>query len=177
MNPITAWDLSVLDALQRCRTPFMDSFFSALTHLGDKGIVWIALALVLLCVPKTRRLGLCVALALILDLLLCNILIKPLVGRIRPYAIRDVVLLVRAPTDASFPSGHAASAFAAATALAWRRSRLAIPAVILAALICFSRLYLYIHYPTDVFAGIALGALCGAVGCLAADRIPRRKES
>ncbi len=176
MNPITIWDLSILDTLQSCRTPFWDSFFSAATHLGDKGIVWIALAIVLLCIPKTRRLGLCVAAALLLDVTLCNILIKPLVGRIRPYAIRDVVLLVRAPTDASFPSGHAAAAFAATGALACGRSRLAVPAAAVAAVICFSRLYLYIHYPTDVFAGIVLGALCGALGYLAGSRIPVVKK-
>ena len=176
MSPITVWDLSVLDALQGCRTAGLDAFFSAVTHLGDGGILWIAFTLVLLCIPKTRRLGLCAAFALIFDLLLCNICIKPLVGRVRPYAIRDVVLLVRAPTDASFPSGHAAAAFSAASALAWRRSRLAIPAVILACVIAFSRLYLYIHYPTDVLAGIALGALCGWLGCFVCGRILRKKE-
>ena len=177
MDPITIWDLSVLDALQRCRTPILDSFFSTVTHLGDGGILWIAVALVLLCVPKTRRLGLCVALALIFDLLLCNLCIKPLVGRVRPYAIRDMVLLVRAPTDASFPSGHAAAAFTVSSALAWRRSRLAIPAVLLALVIAFSRLYLYVHYPTDVFAGIALGALCGTLGHFVSSRFFRKKET
>ena len=177
MDPIPTWDLSVLDALQRCRTPLLDSFFSAVTHLGDGGIFWIALAAVLLCVRRTRRLGLCVALALIFDVLLCNVCIKPLVDRIRPYTVRDMVLLIRAPADASFPSGHAAAAFAVSSALAWKRSRLAIPAVILAALICFSRLYLYVHYPTDVFAGVALGALCGTLGHFVSDCIFRKKET
>ena len=177
MSPITLWDLSVLDALQSCRTPFWDSFFASVTHLGDGGILWIAFTLVLLCIPKTRKLGICVAIALIFDLLLCNVCIKPLVSRVRPYALRDVVLLVRAPKDASFPSGHAAAAFSVCCALAWKRSRLAIPAVVLAFVIAFSRLYLYIHYPTDVFAGIALGALCGTLGHLASDRIFRKKET
>ncbi len=177
MNPITIWDLSVLDALQRCRTPGLDAFFSTFTHLGDGGIFWIAVALVLLCVPKTRKLGLCVAAALLFDVTLCNILIKPLVARVRPYELRDVVLLVRAPTDASFPSGHAAAAFAVSAALALKRSRLAIPAVILATGIAFSRLYLYIHYPTDVFAGIALGALCGLLGFFVSSRILKNKET
>ena len=181
MNPITLWDLSVLDALQNCRTAGLDAFFSTITHIGDGGIFWIALAALLLCIPKTRKLGLCVAAALLFDVLLCNVLIKPAVDRVRPYAVRDVILLIRQPTDASFPSGHAAAAFAVSTALALRRSRLAIPAVILATVIAFSRLYLYVHYPTDVFAGIALGALCGWLGCLAydrlSDRIIRKKET
>ena len=177
MSPITIWDLSMLDALQSCRTPGLDAFFARVTHLGDGGIFWIALAALLLCIPKTRKLGLCVAFALLFDVLLCNVLIKPLVGRIRPYDLRDVVLLVKAPTDASFPSGHAAASFAASSALAWRRSKLAIPAVILATVIAFSRLYLFIHYPTDVFAGIALGALCGTLGFFVSDRIPFKKET
>ena len=181
MNPITIWDLSVLDALQGFRTPGLDAFLSTITHLGDGGIFWIAVALVLLCVPKTRKLGLCVAAALLFDVLLCNVLIKPLAARVRPYEFRDVVLLIRQPTDASFPSGHAAAAFAVTTALARRRSRLAIPAAVLAVTVAFSRLYLYVHYPTDVFAGIALGALCGWLGCLVYDRllcrIFRKKET
>ena len=177
MNPITIWDLSALDALQRCRTPGLDAFFSTVTHLGDGGIFWICLAVLLLCIPKTRRLGLCVALALVFDGLLCNVLIKPLAARVRPYELRNVVLLIRQPTDASFPSGHAAAAFAVSTALACKRSRLAIPAAVLAAVIAFSRLYLYVHYPTDVFAGIILGALCGWLGFLVSRRILRKKET
>ena len=96
---------------------------------------------------------------------------------VRPYVLRDVALLVRAPADASFPSGHTAAAFAVSGALAWKRSRLAIPVVILAFVIAFSRLYLYLHYPTDVFAGIALGALCGALGQFVSSRIFRKKET
>ena len=177
MNPVTYWDLSVLDALQRFRTPGLDAFFSTITHLGDGGIFWIAAALVLLCIPKTRKLGFCVAIALVFDALLCNVLIKPLADRVRPYELRDVVLLIRQPKDASFPSGHAAAAFAVSTALACKRSRLAIPAGILATVIAFSRLYLYVHYPTDVFAGIALGALCGWLGFLVSRRILQKKET
>ena len=170
MAAVTQWDFSILDALQGCRTPFLDRFFSAVTHLGDHGYFWIALALVLLCIPRTRKLGLCVALALILDLLLCNILIKPLVARPRPYALREIELLISAPKDASFPSGHAAAACAAVTALTLERSKLAIPMGIVAAVIAFSRLYLYVHYPTDVLAGVLLGCLCGLAGWLVCQR-------
>jgi undecaprenyl-diphosphatase len=166
MSPITQWDVSVLEALQGCRTPVFDRFFAAVTHLGDHGVIWIALAAVLLCIPKTRRLGLCVAAALLLNGLFCNLLLKPLIARPRPFALREIALLIAAPKDFSFPSGHTSAAFAAASALALNRSRLAIPAGILAAIIAFSRLYLYVHYPTDVLGGILLGCLCGLGGWL-----------
>ena len=175
MDAITQWDLSILDALQGCRIPFLDKVLSAVTHLGDHGIFWILFALALLCIPRTRRLGVCVALALILDLLLCNVLIKPLVARPRPYALREFALLIDAPKDFSFPSGHAAAASAATVALALKRSRLTVPVLILALIIAFSRLYLYVHYPTDVFAGILLGSLCGLMAWLICRRIPTKK--
>ena len=175
MDAITQWDLSILDVLQGCRTPFLDKFFSAITHLGDHGIFWIIFALALLCIPRTRKLGVCVALALILDLLLCNILLKPLVARPRPYVLREIELLIEAPADYSFPSGHAAAAFTAAAALTLRRSRLTVPVLILALIVSFSRLYLYVHYPTDVLAGIALGCLCGLMAWLICRRLPTKK--
>ncbi|MBE6931816.1 MAG: phosphatase PAP2 family protein [Ruminococcaceae bacterium] len=171
---ITQWDLSVLDAIASLRTPFLDNFFSAVTHLGDTGIVWIVLALILLCIRKTRPLGVCMALALIFDLLLCNMILKPLVGRIRPYELREVALLIKAPHDASFPSGHTAVSFAAAGVVALRRSKLAIPALILASIIAFSRLYLYVHFPTDVLGGILVGMICALLGCSFGSRLCKK---
>ena len=102
--------------------------------------------------------------ALILDLILCNGILKNLFHRVRPYDIRtSIELLVKRPLDYSFPSGHTAVSFAAASA-AWfmkkRKTGVAFGAV--ACLIAFSRLYLYVHYPTDVLAGAVIGILCGA---------------
>lgn len=171
MDMITQWDFSVLDAIASSRNPVLDAFFSAVTHLGDSGIVWIVLAVVLLCIRKTRPLGVCMALALIFDLLLCNMLLKPLVGRVRPYELREVALLIKAPHDASFPSGHTAVSFAAAGVLALRKSRLAVPALILASIIAFSRLYLYVHFPTDVLGGLLVGLLCALLGCFFGSRL------
>ena len=175
MQTVAQWDFSVLDALQGCRTPFLDRFFAAVTHLGDHGVFWIALAAVLLCVPKTRRLGLCVAAALLANLVLCNLLLKPMIARPRPYALREIALLIAAPSDYSFPSGHTSAACAAVTALALCRSRLAVPAGVLAAVIAFSRLYLYVHYPTDVLGGLLVGCLCGLAGWLICRRVLRTR--
>ena len=164
MDAVTAWDFSVLDAIARLRTGWLDAVLSALTHLGDSGIVWIVLAVVLLCIPKTRRAGLCVVCALILDLIFCNLLIKPLLNRPRPFALRQVELLIAAPKDASFPSGHTAASCAATAALFASKSALRWPALALTLVIAFSRLYLYVHFPTDVLGGALVGAACGLAG-------------
>ncbi len=159
------FDLPILDWIsEHLWCPALDALMPAITHLGDAGIIWIILALTLLIIPKYRSSGAKVALALLLGLLVCNVALKPLVARMRPFEYqllhfgKEIPLLIPAPTDFSFPSGHTNASFAAATALMLHDRKLGIPASILAALIAFSRLYLYVHYPTDVLAAIALGA-------------------
>lgn len=137
-------------------------FFS---WLGEFGLIWIVLAAVLLCIPKYRKIGLVAAAALLVDLLLCNILLKPIIARTRPYDINTLVeLIVAKPHDYSFPSGHTAAAFAVVSAMFFVKNRLWIPTGILAVLIAFSRMYLYVHYPTDIIGGIVVGIVSGAVG-------------
>lgn len=162
------FEIGILDFIQEhLRTGFGDLFMSRITVLGDGGILWIALTLVLLLIPKTRRVGLCCAVSLLIDLALCNGLIKNLVARTRPYVVNpDVVLLIPKPGEYSFPSGHAAASFTAVGALYFNRSRLWIPACVLAVIIGYSRLYLYVHYPTDVLFGAAFGILFGFLGTL-----------
>ena len=133
------------------------------THLGDGGILWIALAVVLLCLPKCRKTGFAIGAALLMGLLVCNLWLKPMVARLRPFEYqlqcygRLIPLLIEAPTDFSFPSGHTIASFEAATVLLIRHKKWGIIAMVLAALIAFSRLYLYVHYPTDVLTSIVLG--------------------
>ena len=151
-------ELAVLNWIQTLRTGWLDGVMVSVSTLGDAGAVWIVLALVLLCIPRTRRAGVTVALALVLDLIVCNGILKPLFDRVRPCVVNPAAeLLVRCPTDASFPSGHTAASFAAAGALRAAGSRLWIPGLVLAVLIAVSRLYLYVHWPTDVLAGALLG--------------------
>lgn len=159
-------EFAILDWLQTLHSGVLDKIMIFITTLGNSGAVWIALAAVLLIIPKTRPVGVAVALALILDLITCNLMIKPLVARTRPYEINTAVeLLINKPHDYSFPSGHSAASFAAASAMffAGTKPRLWVPAVVLGALIAFSRLYLYVHFPTDVLGGIVLGIALGAV--------------
>lgn len=158
-------EFQILDALQHIHTPLLDAVMKAITSLGNGGCIWIALAVILLVIPKTRKTGIIVAIALILDLILCNMILKNLVARTRPYDIQTMVeILIRKPSDYSFPSGHTAASFAAMMALFFSKDvgkRLWIPALVLSVLIAFSRLYFYVHYPTDVMGGIVIGVACG----------------
>ncbi|GHU91140.1 phosphatase PAP2 family protein [Clostridia bacterium] len=150
---------------------FWDAFFTFVTHLGDGGVFWIVLALLLLIPKQTRKAGIIMAIALILDAVIVNGLLKHIFARPRPfdvdwtwrtyhYIFPD---LIKTPTDFSFPSGHTAAAFAGAIGL-WLglRKPYAAAGVILAALIGFSRIYVGVHYATDVLAGLVAGAVCAA---------------
>lgn len=129
--------------------------------LGDKGLFWIALTVLLLCFRRTRRVGAYCAVSMLLTFLVVNCAIKPLVARVRPYDLfPEIQLLVRAEHDFSFPSGHSANSFAVAWILLRMTKRsYGVPAVALAALIALSRLYVGVHYPTDVLAGTAIAIL------------------
>ena len=142
---------------------FGDAVMPLITLLGDAGIFWIAVAVVLLFFPKTRKIGLGMGAALLMGLLICNVTLKPLVARIRPYDYEllhfgnEIRLLVEAQHDFSFPSGHTIASFEAATVILLHNKKWGIGAMVLAVLIAFSRLYLYVHYPTDVLASVVLG--------------------
>lgn len=174
-------EFHILDALQNIHTPVLTSVMKVITSLGNGGMIWIILAVILLLLPKTRKTGMVVAAALILDLILCNGLLKNLVARTRPYDIQTTVkILIAKPSDYSFPSGHTAASFAAAMGLYFAKDRdrkLWIPALILSVLIAFSRLYFYVHYPTDVLGGALLGTLCGYLGAMIIEMYESRKNS
>ncbi|MCH5183571.1 MAG: phosphatase PAP2 family protein [Oscillospiraceae bacterium] len=167
-----SFELSLLDFLQaHLRCAFLDAVVPVFTKLGDYGILWILLTAGLLAFPKTRRVGLAAACALLLELLLCNLLLKPLVARERPYTYRELQLLISPLKDYSFPSGHTAASFAVSSALFFRKNRLWIPAFALSILLGFTRLYLYVHFPSDVLCGALLGVFAGFLGCLLAKRL------
>ena len=164
----TGFDFPILDWIQNhLHCGFFDTIMPPVTRLADSGILWIALAVVLLCIPKYRQLGLSMGAALLLGLVICNLTMKPLLHRIRPYDYLwehygiQVKLLIEAPHDFSFPSGHTIASFEAATVLMLKDRKWGIPALILAGIIAFSRLYLYVHYPTDVLVSILLGVGIG----------------
>lgn len=159
-------ELNFLDLLQRLHSPVLDEVMCFITKLGNAGGVWIAFCAVLLFFPKTRQCGFAVALALILDAILCNVLLKPAFCRVRPCDVNNTVaLLIPRPADYSFPSGHTAASFAVVAALFFSgEQKLCLSSLVLAVLIAFSRMYLYVHYPTDILGGVLVGWLTGAAG-------------
>jgi len=157
-------ELNILDWFQTLHTPILDKIMTSITKLGDAGIFWIILTLLFLIIPKMRKTGIIMAAALIMDLLICNVAVKNLAAR--TYDVNtSVQLLVAKLHDYSFPSGHTAASFASVTALYLAgEKKLWKPALVLACLIAISRLYLYVHYPTDVLGGMVFGILAGYVG-------------
>lgn len=171
-------ELRFLDFLQAIHTPLLDKILAFITSLGNAGIIWIVLAVVLLILPKTRKTGIIVAAALLMDLVLCNLILKNLVARVRPYDVNTAIaILIKKPLDFSFPSGHTAASFAAMTALFLAKMKKAwIVALVLAVLIAFSRLYFYVHYPTDVLGGAVVGILSGIIGYAIVEKIDKRRK-
>ena len=173
-----SFDLPILEWIAgNLQCAFLDFLMPLITVLGDAGIFWIAAAVVLMLFPKHRKAGLSMGIALLIGVVLCNMILKPWVGRIRPYDYqlehfgKTIELLVATPHDYSFPSGHTIASFEAAVALTVHNKKLGIPAMILAVLIAFSRMYLYVHYPTDVLASVILGTAIAFAGCFLAEKL------
>jgi undecaprenyl-diphosphatase len=161
------------------RGPVLDPVMTTVTHLGDAGIVWVLMSIVLLAVKRTRKVGLCCFLALLVMLIVNNYVIKVLVDRARPYeVVEGLTAIVPLPVDASFPSGHTAAGIAAAVVLIGEtKARYWIPALLLALLVAFSRMYVGVHYPTDVLGGAVLGILYGLAGLALGRMLWRRMQA
>lgn len=164
MNFLEQIDFQILDCIQLyIRSPFLDSAMSFITKLGNIGALWIILTILFLILKKYKKDGLALAAALILGAIFCNLLLKNIVCRPRPFNINTAIeLIIPPPHDYSFPSGHTCASFSSAMVLLKTAAkRISIPAVIAAVLISFSRMYLYVHFPSDVIAGVVIGILCG----------------
>lgn len=172
-------DFMILDGIQKLRSPFLDTFFVFITRLGDKGFIWCVLALILILVPGKRKTGcICIA-ALILTEITGNHILKPLFARVRPCDVNQAVqLLIANPGGYSFPSGHASSSFAVAASVWFTgEKKLAAPAFALACLIAVSRLYLYVHFPTDIGAGALLGIPLSYICVWVSDQLKYSRKS
>lgn len=159
------------------RNPVMTPFVKFITTLGNGGGIWIFLTLVMLIIPKTRKVGWMMTAALIGTLLVNNIFLKNIVARTRPYeVIPDLTYLVPKPGEYSFPSGHAGSSFAVACVM-FRKfpKKCGIPALVLAILIALSRLYVGVHYPSDVLFGVISGIAISYAAVAVVEWIEKRK--
>ena len=167
---MTGMELKILDWLQTIRTPIGDALMCFITSLGNVGAIWIVLAVVLIAIPKTRKSGIIVAAALIIDAVLCSGILKNVFCRIRPFDVNTAIqVLIIKPRDFSFPSGHTS----ASTALYLAKERkLFILTLVLACLIAFSRMYLYVHYPTDIIGGLLIGIASAYLAYWCQKKIP-----
>lgn len=144
--------------LQTWHNPVLDRFFVFITTLGNAGWFFIVLGLVLLCNKKTRTVGFNILLALLFSLIFCNLILKDLVARERPcWLMPEVELLIKTPKDFSFPSGHTSASVASAVVIFLYNKRYGFGMLALAALIAFSRMYLFVHFPTDILGGAVTG--------------------
>ena len=163
----SVFELDILDKIEDIfENDVMDTIMKFITHLGDAGIIWIIITLCLLISKQYRKLGILCAIGLILGLIIGNGIVKNLVSRERPFELADSIdrifpIKIDKPTDRSFPSGHTQASFIVATILMMAKRKFGIPALILACLIAFSRLYLKVHFPTDVLGGMLMGIAIG----------------
>lgn len=163
---ITQIDFAILDFIQEFfRCAFLDAVMPFFSYIGEVGIVWIIIGLIMLFFRKTRSWGVILLCTMLVGFLVGEVAIKNIVCRIRPCYVAQIDMIIPKPNSYSFPSGHSCSSFAAATVLLKMNKRFGVPALVLAILIALSRLYNYVHFPTDVLCGIILGIVCALIVC------------
>ncbi len=179
MSLIYGFDETILMWIQEnLRNGFTDKFFSVITYVGEKGIFWILVGIVLLFFPKTRKCGIMMLTALTIGFLTGECLTKNLVCRDRPFiyfGLDPSELLIKAPSGYSFPSGHTCSSFAASTSVFMNNKKWGTAALALACCIAFSRVFLFVHFPTDIIVGILWGITSAVISKLIIDKIYRSR--
>ena len=174
LTGINPFDAAVMAWIQEnLHNAVTDAVLPLITHLGDAGLFWIASAVVLLFFKKTRKTGALVLITMLFTYLTGELVLKNLIAR-PCHLFPEVPLLIPRTDSFSFPSGHSASRFTAAVMLTLRHKK-AWPALILAALIAFSRVFLFVHYPTDIIAGAALGTAFAVLVYCAGNRFCQKK--
>ena len=172
---ITEIDFTILNWIQEhLKCDILDKVMPVFTSIGNKGALFILMAVVLLCISKYRKWGAALACSLFLGFLFGNLLIKNIVARVRPYdQAANITLLIDKLKDYSFPSGHTMAAFEFFAVLCMMpvKKRYKILAGIVAFTMAFSRLYLQVHFPSDVLGGMLLGTLFGVMGVRIVDML------
>ena len=154
------WEFAFLYLLQDMHTPVLDKIMLFFTRMGNFCLPWLAISVILLCFKKTRPCGVAILLSLLMKELTGNLALKNLVARERPCWIDTAVpLLIKSPSSYSFPSGHTFDGFAASVSIFLYNRKAGVAAIIVAVIIAFSRMYLFVHFPTDVLASVILGTI------------------
>ncbi|MBO4264906.1 MAG: phosphatase PAP2 family protein [Clostridia bacterium] len=174
MSAVTLWDIDILLWIKaNIWCPFLDFLMPLITYLGEYGAFWIAVAAIMLCSKKYRKIGIMLGISYIFGIAFGNGVLKNLVARERPYThleyetFQNLTLLIKTPWDYSFPSGHTLVCFEASGVLMFtKRKPLGYIALAIGIAVAFSRIYLLVHYPTDVFGGMILGFVFGIFGYL-----------
>ena len=176
------FELDFLHALQALHNPVLDRLMLFITRLGDGNFIWFLISIVMIIIPsmkkvfnkkcdneckdklnERRNVGFTIIIALFLSVILVNLCMKNIFNRLRPFQVDTSIISIIMPSDSSFPSGHTSSAFAAAVSIFLTNKKAGIMALILAVLIAFSRMYFFVHFPTDILGGILAGAICAKI--------------
>lgn len=178
MDAFNMWESNiVLFVQENLRFDFLDPIMQFITSLGDKGILPIAVCILFLLFKKTRKVGVTAGLSLAFEAILINLTIKKIVGRTRPYVVNEAIeYITTRPSDNSFPSGHTGCVFAVASVLFYMMpKKVGIPAMIIASLVGISRLYVGVHYPTDIIGGFLIGMFTGFIAKLVVEKVCEKR--
>lgn len=175
MSWLTDFDISILNFIRdNLQCGFLDTAMPIASLLAEGGVVPIAFALVFILIKKKRKTGIMMGLALLIGVIIGNVVLKNIIGRTRPYDITGVMLIVRSLPDYSFPSGHSLAVFEIAGVLMVRDRKFGIPALVIAFIVAFSRIYLYLHHPSDVIGGALLGLLFAFISIVTVNAVLKK---
>ncbi len=170
-------EIRFLELLQSLHFPLLNYIMIFITSLGNGGLIWIVAALFLIFQNKNmlKREGFTIAVALIIFSVLGLLILKPIIARPRPFVAQGVDILIKEPMGFSFPSGHTGSSFAAASVIYFYNKKRGLLALILATLIAFSRMYLFVHYPSDIVGGLILGIISSRIAIKITNEMLKKK--
>lgn len=171
-------ELQILHAIQGIHQEWLTEILRFFTTIGESGLVWIIIAIVLTCIPKTRKCGLTMMIAMAITYLVGNLFLKNVIARPRPCSVdHSVTLKIPFPSEYSFPSGHTSNGFAGAVTIFNYYRKAGILSLFMAVVIAFSRLYFFVHYPTDVLGGIVLGTLDALLAVYIVKRLEAKADA
>lgn len=189
------FEFKFLHMLQELHNPVLDRIMLFITRLGDIGFIWLFISVVLIVISlyleykvkngetiykkydalMLKYMGLMMIIALVLEVFTVNICLKNLIDRQRPFMVDESIKLLTIVSGSSFPSGHTGASFAAAVSIFLCNKKAGGAAFILASLIGFSRMYLFVHFPTDILGGIIVGSICAVVAKLIMDKVIKER--